>query len=69
VEIIEDVGGKSELEAEGAKLSSLEIVKRQLNKFSTHRLKPLFQTKRLGFTTVLIWFCWGMFLLAARLEG
>lgn len=34
------------------------VIMGKLKGFSGERLKPLFKTKTLGITTVLIWFCW-----------
>lgn len=39
-------------------LSTAEIVKRKLAAFSGDRIGPLFHTKKLGWTTGLLWFCW-----------
>ncbi|KAM5449844.1 hypothetical protein MaudCBS49596_004606 [Microsporum audouinii] len=57
VEILNEIGGHPD-EVQNQKLSTVEIIKRQLNKFSGERIAPLFATKRLGLTTVLLWFCW-----------
>ncbi|KAI9746961.1 MAG: hypothetical protein M1835_002284 [Candelina submexicana] len=57
VDILNSIGGDPEL-ADDAKLSTKEIVRRQLSKFSTERIGPLFASKRLGINTCLIWFCW-----------
>jgi MFS family permease len=39
-------------------LTTSEIVKRKFAAFSTQRIGPLFADKKLGWTTVLLWFCW-----------
>ncbi|KAE8389029.1 major facilitator superfamily domain-containing protein [Aspergillus alliaceus] len=39
-------------------LSLKQIVARSLSKFSVQQIGPLFATKRLRITTILIWFCW-----------
>ncbi|KAI9719305.1 MAG: hypothetical protein M1812_003635 [Candelaria pacifica] len=57
VDILNAIGGDPEV-VEDHKLSTTEIVKRQLGKFSTERIGPLFGTKKLGINTALIWFCW-----------
>ncbi|QSS61881.1 sugar transporter [Histoplasma capsulatum] len=58
-EILNEIGGyPEEIPAEEQKLSSAEVIKRQLAKFSGQRIAPLFATKKLGFTTVLLWICW-----------
>ncbi|EGE84253.1 hypothetical protein BDDG_07198 [Blastomyces dermatitidis ATCC 18188] len=59
-EILNEIGGHPEqISPDQQKLSNSEIVRRQLSKFSAQRIAPLFATKRMGFTTVLLWFCWG----------
>ncbi|KAL2001757.1 hypothetical protein VTN02DRAFT_1311 [Thermoascus thermophilus] len=57
VDILNEIGGYPE-EVPDQKLSYVEIIKRTLSKFSGQQVAPLFATKRLGFTTVLLWFCW-----------
>ncbi|KAL2013102.1 hypothetical protein VTN00DRAFT_627 [Thermoascus crustaceus] len=57
VDILNEIGGYPE-EVPDQKLSYGEIIKRTLSKFSGQQIGPLFATKRLGFTTVLLWFCW-----------
>ncbi|OJD15083.1 hypothetical protein AJ78_04630 [Emergomyces pasteurianus Ep9510] len=58
-EILNEIGGHpEEVAIEQQKLSNMEIIRRQLSKFSAQRIAPLFVTKKLGFTTVLLWFCW-----------
>lgn len=56
-EILNEIGGYPETK-EKEKLSIGEIIHRFFSKFSMERIGPLFATKRLGFTTVLLWFCW-----------
>ncbi|GAT20091.1 sugar transporter [Aspergillus luchuensis] len=56
-EILNEIGGYPEEVAE-EKLSFAEIVRRNLSKFSLERIGPLFSSKKLGFSTVLLWFCW-----------
>lgn len=51
------IGGRPE-EVQDLKLSTGEIIKRQLSKFSAQRIGPLFGTKKLGINTALLWFCW-----------
>ncbi|KAI4124842.1 MAG: hypothetical protein LQ338_004596 [Usnochroma carphineum] len=57
-DILNEIGGLALVEEKGQKLSKGEIVKRNLDKFSTQRVAPLFATKRMGIMTLLIWFCW-----------
>lgn len=56
-EILNAIGGRPE-EVTDMKLSTGEIIKRQLSKFSTQRIAPLFGSKKLGINTALLWFCW-----------
>ncbi|EKG18539.1 General substrate transporter [Macrophomina phaseolina MS6] len=56
-EILNEIGGDPEV-VEGQKLSTVELVKRNLSKFSTSRIGPLFNGWKLGTTTALIWFMW-----------
>ncbi|KAJ5095700.1 hypothetical protein NUU61_005056 [Penicillium alfredii] len=56
-EILNEIGGIPEHREKEA-LSYNEIIKRFFSKFSLDRIGPLFATKRLGFTTVILWFCW-----------
>ncbi|KAJ5723946.1 hypothetical protein N7488_001981 [Penicillium malachiteum] len=56
-EILNEIGGVSETK-DTEKLPVAEIIKRFFSKFSMERIAPLFANKRLGLTTVLLWFCW-----------
>ncbi|KAF2139952.1 uncharacterized protein K452DRAFT_289332 [Aplosporella prunicola CBS 121167] len=56
-EILNAIGGEPETEVKQA-LSTVEIVQRNLSKFGTSRIGPLFQGWRLATTTVLVWFIW-----------
>ncbi|KAI9806407.1 MAG: hypothetical protein M1833_003594 [Piccolia ochrophora] len=56
-QILNEVGGMPEVVSD-EKLPLGEIIKRQASKFSTQRIKPLFHTRKLAITTVLVWFCW-----------
>ncbi|OXV10085.1 hypothetical protein Egran_02153 [Elaphomyces granulatus] len=57
VDILNKIGGYPE-EVPNQTLSSTDIVRRAFSKFSTQRIGPLFATKRLGLTTIILWFCW-----------
>ncbi|KAJ5601443.1 hypothetical protein N7510_010977 [Penicillium lagena] len=58
-EILNEIGGyPDEKEKEQHKLTNSQIVQRFFSKFSLERIRPLFATKRLGCTTILLWFCW-----------
>ncbi|KAF2091246.1 MFS general substrate transporter [Saccharata proteae CBS 121410] len=57
-DILDAIGGDPEIAGDEAKLSTVEIVKRGLSKFSSARIGPLFHGWKLGTTTALIWFMW-----------
>ncbi|KAI1389795.1 MFS general substrate transporter [Hypoxylon trugodes] len=51
------------VDAEGAeriptRVSATNIIKKNLMSFSLGHIKPLFQNRKLGVATLLIWFCW-----------
>jgi MFS family permease len=56
-EILNAVGGRPG-DVTDAKLTTGEIIKRQLSKFSAQRIGPLFRSRKLGLNTALLWFCW-----------
>lgn len=56
-DILNAIGGHPDVVADD-KLTTAQIVKRTLGKFSGDRIGPLFSTRRLGLSTVLIWFIW-----------
>lgn len=56
-EILNEIGGAVD-DKSGIKLTTSEILKRKFASFSTERIGPLFHTKRLGWNTALLWFCW-----------
>lgn len=56
-DILNEIGGDPDATPD-AKLSTMEIVRRSLSKFSTQRIAPLFATKKLALSTILIWFQW-----------
>jgi hypothetical protein len=56
-QILNEIGGHPEV-MQNQKLSNMELIKRKLSSFSAERIAPLFHTKTLGATTVLLWFCW-----------
>ncbi|KAK5018216.1 major facilitator superfamily domain-containing protein [Cryomyces antarcticus] len=56
-DILNEVGGEPGVTTD-VKLSTTEIIKRQLGKFSTQRIAPLFHGWKLALTTVLLWFIW-----------
>lgn len=56
-DILNQIGGNPEV-TEDAKLSTPEIIRRSLSKFSTQRIGPLFRDKKMAITTVLLWWQW-----------
>ena len=57
-EILNQIGGDPEALEVGQKLGTADIIKRNLGKFSTQRIGPLFHGKKLAITTIMIWFMW-----------
>ncbi|KAL4906543.1 hypothetical protein BDW74DRAFT_167187 [Aspergillus multicolor] len=57
VDVLNEIGGHPE-EQIHEKLSNKEIVQRYMSKFSLERIRGLFATKKLGITTIILWFCW-----------
>ncbi|KAG0634091.1 major facilitator superfamily domain-containing protein [Tuber brumale] len=43
---------------ETSKLSTMQILKLKIERFTLKRIHPLFEDRKLGLTTVLVWFCW-----------
>ncbi|KAE9375505.1 MFS general substrate transporter [Stipitochalara longipes BDJ] len=56
-DILNEIGGHPE-QVLDQKLTTMEIVKRKLSSFSAEHIGPLFHIRKLGITTVLLWFCW-----------
>ncbi|KAJ5101989.1 hypothetical protein NUU61_004211 [Penicillium alfredii] len=56
-EVLNEIGGYPE-EDQPKSMSTIDIIKRSLERFSYQQVAPLFATKRLGISTLLIWFCW-----------
>ncbi|PLB34314.1 putative sugar transporter [Aspergillus candidus] len=56
--ILNEIGGHAEITPEDTQLSTAEILKRNVSKFSLQRIAPLFATTRLAITTLILWFCW-----------
>jgi MFS family permease len=56
-DILNQIGGDPDVTTD-AKLSTQEIIKRSLSKFSTQRIAPLFKNRQLAITTCLLWFQW-----------
>ncbi|KAL5120077.1 hypothetical protein ACEQ8H_001902 [Pleosporales sp. CAS-2024a] len=57
-EILNYVGGDADVTGEDVKMSTFQIVKRSLSRFSLKRFGSLFQDKKIGLTTGLLWFQW-----------
>ncbi|KAI5280738.1 hypothetical protein KEM54_003530, partial [Ascosphaera aggregata] len=57
-EILDEIGGVEEVTEKQKSGSTMEILKRNMSKFSTQQFAPLFANKRLAIETVLLWFCW-----------
>ncbi|KAL4923636.1 MFS transporter [Aspergillus undulatus] len=56
-EVLNEIcGHQEEQKSKGG--TTIEIIKRSLERFSVQQVAPLFATKRLALSTVLIWFCW-----------
>lgn len=57
-ELLNEIGGTTQPGTNSGRLTTLEIVKRQAEKFSGERIRPLFAYKRLAINTTLLWFMW-----------
>jgi MFS family permease len=57
-DILNQIGGDAEVTLEDTKMSSLEIVKKSLGRFSMKRFNALFQDKTIALSTGLLWFQW-----------
>lgn len=57
-DILNQIGGDPETTEEDVKLSTIEVVKRSLSRFSMKRFSALFADKKIGLTTGLLWFQW-----------
>jgi uncharacterized protein YchJ len=58
LEILEELGGGATAAEKEASVGFNAVLKEKLSNFSTHRLRMLFGTRTLAWSTVLIWFCW-----------
>ncbi|KAJ5377962.1 uncharacterized protein N7496_005371 [Penicillium cataractarum] len=56
-ETLNEIGGYPE-EDKKQGLSTVEIIRRSLERFSYQQVAPLFKNKRTAVSTILIWFCW-----------
>ncbi|KAI1817340.1 sugar transporter [Poronia punctata] len=57
-DILDAVVDANDTERAPARLSASSVLKQNLNSFSFSHIQPLFQNRKLGLTTGLIWFCW-----------
>ncbi|KAI2625864.1 MFS general substrate transporter [Hypoxylon sp. NC1633] len=57
-EILDAVADSEDTERISTRVSATSIIKQNLTSFSISHIRPLFQTRRLGMATLLIWFCW-----------
>ncbi|KAI1446207.1 MFS general substrate transporter [Annulohypoxylon stygium] len=57
-EILDAVADVEGTERASARVSATNIIKQNLTSFSFGRIRPLFQNRKLGTATLLIWFCW-----------
>jgi hypothetical protein len=57
-DILNQIGGDPDATGEVVKLSTAEIVKHSLGRFSMKRFAALFQDRTLAITTCLLWFQW-----------
>ncbi|KAI0896771.1 membrane transporter [Annulohypoxylon nitens] len=57
-EILDAVADVEGTERASARVSTTNIIKQNLTSFSFGRIRPLFQNRKLGTATLLIWFCW-----------
>ncbi|KAI0851263.1 MFS general substrate transporter [Daldinia vernicosa] len=57
-EILDAVVDTDGTERIPTRVSATNIIKQNLMSFSVDHIRPLFQTRKLGTATLLIWFCW-----------
>ncbi|KAI1126325.1 sugar transporter [Nemania abortiva] len=58
-EVMDAVIDTEDTERTPVRVSASSVLKQNLSSFSLSHIQPLFQTRKLGLTTALIWFCWG----------
>jgi hypothetical protein len=56
-EILNEIGGDPAVVLD-SQLAVKEILRRKMSSFSGERVAPLFRSRKMGLTTVLLWFCW-----------
>jgi MFS family permease len=57
-EILDAVVDTEDTERVHVRVSATSVLKQNLSSFSLGHIQPLFQNRKLGLTTALIWFCW-----------
>ncbi|CAJ2502903.1 Uu.00g102970.m01.CDS01 [Anthostomella pinea] len=57
-EIMDAVVDSEGTERLPVRVTAGNVIKQSLTSFSVGHLRPLFKTRKLGITTLLIWFCW-----------
>ncbi|KAL7622973.1 hypothetical protein AAE478_006652 [Parahypoxylon ruwenzoriense] len=57
-EILDAVADNEGAERVPTRVSTANIIKQNLTSFSIGHIRPLFQNRKLGTATLLIWFCW-----------
>ncbi|KAI3326045.1 sugar transporter [Xylariaceae sp. AK1471] len=57
-EILDAVVDTDDTERAPVRVSASSVLKQNLSSFSLGHIQPLFQNRKLGITTALIWFCW-----------
>ncbi|KAK5628796.1 hypothetical protein RRF57_004511 [Xylaria bambusicola] len=57
-EILDAVVDAEDVQSVPVRVSASSLLKQNLSSFSFSHIQPLFQNRKLGLTTALIWFCW-----------
>ncbi|KAI2640244.1 sugar transporter [Xylaria nigripes] len=57
-EILDAVVDSEDAEQTPVRISARSLLKENFGSFSLRHIQPLFQSRKLGLTTALIWFCW-----------
>lgn len=57
-EVLDAVVDADDTERAPARVSASGVLRQNLSSFSLSHIQPLFQTRKLGLATALIWFCW-----------
>ncbi|KAI8946590.1 sugar transporter [Xylaria longipes] len=57
-EVLDAVVDTDDTERAPARVSARSVLTQNLSSFSLSHIQPLFQNRKLGLTTALIWFCW-----------